>query len=220
MNYLKIENNSELLSYLKRFDDKELHIIALDIEVESNLHVYGEKLCLAQIFDGVNNVIIDPFNIDARERMRDVLLKKGDNKGATEQLYILADAFREAQPEGSIYYCHEMLRIDPSSTRARQLITELGGVMPEDLDGAPDQDGYSDFEPSLDENDTDNFPDDEESVSIEQEVADAFLDEDSGLLLDDAELIEEGGAPLTADQSGLILDRGNRSPLDDNGFLL
>lgn len=64
MNYLKIENKSELLSYLKRFDDKELHIIALDIEVESNLHVYGEKLCLAQIFDGVNNVIIDPFDID------------------------------------------------------------------------------------------------------------------------------------------------------------
>ena len=64
MNYIKIENKAELRSYLKKFKDKELHIIALDIEAESNLHTYGEKLCLTQIFDGVNNIIIDPFKID------------------------------------------------------------------------------------------------------------------------------------------------------------
>ncbi len=64
MNYIKIKNKAELRSYLKKFEDKELHIIALDIEAESNLHVYGEKLCLTQIFDGVNNIIIDPLNID------------------------------------------------------------------------------------------------------------------------------------------------------------
>jgi ribonuclease D len=64
MNYIKIGNKAELRSYLKKFDDKELHIIALDIEAESNLHAYGEKLCLTQIFDGVENVIIDPFKID------------------------------------------------------------------------------------------------------------------------------------------------------------
>jgi len=64
MNYINIENEAELRSYLKKFEDKELHIIALDIEAESNLHAYGEKLCLTQIFDGVNNIIIDPFKID------------------------------------------------------------------------------------------------------------------------------------------------------------
>ena len=52
MNYIKIDNKAELRSYLKKFNDKELHIIALDIEAESNLHAYGEKLCLTQIFDG------------------------------------------------------------------------------------------------------------------------------------------------------------------------
>ena len=64
MNYISIINRTQLRTYLKKFKEKGLHIIALDIEAESNLHAYGEKLCLIQIFDGVNNVIIDPFDID------------------------------------------------------------------------------------------------------------------------------------------------------------
>ena len=64
MNYFTIKSSAELKSYLKKFDDKEQHVIALDIEAESNLHAYGEKLCLAQIFDGIDSVIIDPFKID------------------------------------------------------------------------------------------------------------------------------------------------------------
>jgi ribonuclease D len=59
-----MESTSELRSYLKKFENKGYHVIALDIEAESNLHAYGEKLCLVQIFDGVNSIIIDPFKID------------------------------------------------------------------------------------------------------------------------------------------------------------
>lgn len=64
MNYIKIEKRSELRAYLKKFEEKGLHTIALDIEAESNLHAYGERLCLTQIFDGVNSIVIDPFGID------------------------------------------------------------------------------------------------------------------------------------------------------------
>lgn len=64
MSYINIENRTELRSYLMNFEEKGHHVIALDIEAESNLHAYGEKLCLTQIFDGVNNVIIDPLKID------------------------------------------------------------------------------------------------------------------------------------------------------------
>jgi ribonuclease D len=64
MNYIKINNKAKLQSYLKKFDGKEQHVIALDIEAESNLHAYGEKLCLMQIFDGVDSIIIDPLKID------------------------------------------------------------------------------------------------------------------------------------------------------------
>jgi len=64
MNYSTIQSREELQSYLKKFNEKGQHVIALDIEAESNLHAYGEKLCLAQIFDGSDSVIIDPFKID------------------------------------------------------------------------------------------------------------------------------------------------------------
>ncbi len=64
MSHICINSRNQLRSYLKRFEIKGHHVIALDIEAESNLHAYGEKLCLAQIFDGVNSLIIDPLDID------------------------------------------------------------------------------------------------------------------------------------------------------------
>lgn len=82
MNYIKIENKAELRSYLKKFEEKGLHIIAVDIEAESNLHAYGEKLCLIQIFDGVNNVIIDPLKIDI-----DTLKLLFENKDVLKVMY-------------------------------------------------------------------------------------------------------------------------------------
>ncbi|MBI4842879.1 MAG: hypothetical protein HY809_00940 [Nitrospirae bacterium] len=66
MKYIYIDSETGIRSYLRRFGEKGPHIIALDIEAESNLHAYGEKLCLIQIFDGVNNVIIDPFHFGTR----------------------------------------------------------------------------------------------------------------------------------------------------------
>jgi ribonuclease D len=64
MNYITIENKTKLRSYLKKFNVEGHHTIALDIEAANNLHTYGEKLCLTQIFDGVDSIIIDPLNID------------------------------------------------------------------------------------------------------------------------------------------------------------
>jgi len=64
VSYIYIENRSDLREYLEQLEDKGHSIIALDIEAESNLHAYGEKLCLVQVFDGVRRVIIDPLGID------------------------------------------------------------------------------------------------------------------------------------------------------------
>jgi ribonuclease D len=64
MNYKFIRNNSELSSYLYTFEDKKSSIIAMDTEAELNLHAYGETLCLVQIFDGFETVLIDPLKID------------------------------------------------------------------------------------------------------------------------------------------------------------
>jgi ribonuclease D len=64
MDYTYITKRSELLSYLDSLDEQKNCVIALDIEAELNLHAYGEKLCLVQIFDGANKVLIDPLEID------------------------------------------------------------------------------------------------------------------------------------------------------------
>ena len=64
MNYKYIKSNSEFSSYLNIFEDKKSSIIALDTEDELNLHAYGETLCLVQIFDGVDSVLVDPLKID------------------------------------------------------------------------------------------------------------------------------------------------------------
>ena len=61
MNYLTLQGEREVCDY---FSSLNSHSIALDIEGEYNLHVYGEKLCLIQIYDGSDFVIIDPFDFD------------------------------------------------------------------------------------------------------------------------------------------------------------
>ena len=63
MDYKYIKSNRELNAYLRDFEEKKTHVIALDLEAELNRHAYGEKLCLVQIFNGESAVLIDPFNI-------------------------------------------------------------------------------------------------------------------------------------------------------------
>jgi ribonuclease D len=82
MNYKLIKNNSELSSYLSTFEDQKCSIIALDTEAELNLHAYGETLCLVQIFDGVNKVLIDPFKID-----RELLKSLFENRNILKVMY-------------------------------------------------------------------------------------------------------------------------------------
>jgi ribonuclease D len=64
MDYTYITKRSELIAYLDSLDEQKNCVIALDIEAELNLHAYGEKLCLVQIFDGANKILIDPLEID------------------------------------------------------------------------------------------------------------------------------------------------------------
>ncbi|MBN2250958.1 MAG: hypothetical protein JW724_02635 [Candidatus Altiarchaeota archaeon] len=61
MDHLHIKNKKSLRTYVKSFEEKKDAIIALDIEAELNRHVYGEQLCLVQIYDGEQLVLIDPL---------------------------------------------------------------------------------------------------------------------------------------------------------------
>ena len=63
MNYKYIDSEGKLTAHLHGLKTAERDTIALDFEGEFNLHRYGEKLCLIQIYDGKDAAIIDPFKI-------------------------------------------------------------------------------------------------------------------------------------------------------------
>lgn len=48
---------------MQSWKQREILSIAMDFEGEFNLHIYGEHLCLIQIFDGMEYFLIDPFKI-------------------------------------------------------------------------------------------------------------------------------------------------------------
>lgn len=106
-------------------------IVAKLLDEAEVLIKYGLVERATEHFDKI--FTIDFYNLEARERFKDVLIEVGNIKGAKEQLFILVDAFSDAQPEGAVYYLHQILQIDPLSRRARSRLKEIGGVMPEGL---------------------------------------------------------------------------------------
>jgi ribonuclease D len=70
--YKLLDTTTEVRDYSADLNARGIKEIALDIEGEFNLHRYGEHLCLVQIFDGRNAVVIDPLWIDIQS-LREVL---------------------------------------------------------------------------------------------------------------------------------------------------
>ena len=67
MNFTLIETDGDLAGFREKIYHHKINKIAMDFEGESNLHAYGEKLCLIQIFDGQNFYILDPLKISDQE---------------------------------------------------------------------------------------------------------------------------------------------------------
>ena len=65
--YTIIKSDSDIIKYRKYLDHNDIEIVAMDFEGEYNLHIYGETLCLIQIFDGNKYFVIDPFGISNGE---------------------------------------------------------------------------------------------------------------------------------------------------------
>lgn len=61
--YSYLSDDDELHSYIQGLRDNKKYIMALDTEGESNLHAYGEKLCLIQVCDGARLLLIDPLKM-------------------------------------------------------------------------------------------------------------------------------------------------------------
>ena len=76
MSIIELKNDSEIYDYLRKLDERNQKIIALDIEAEFNLHCYGEHLCLIQLFDLENEIIIDPFKFKDRRSLKRLFEKR------------------------------------------------------------------------------------------------------------------------------------------------
>jgi len=62
-NHQHLDNDQKLTAFLKHLKDERITTLAVDFEGEFNLHAYGERLCLVQIFDGKVFFTIDPFAV-------------------------------------------------------------------------------------------------------------------------------------------------------------
>jgi len=63
--YETIDTDQKLQAFVRHLKERQITTLAMDFEGEFNLHVYGEKLCLVQIFDGQGFFIVDPFAVSA-----------------------------------------------------------------------------------------------------------------------------------------------------------
>ncbi len=61
--YSTIDSDKKLSEQVQSWKQRDISSIAMDFEGEFNLHIYGEHLCLIQIFDGKEYFLIDPFKI-------------------------------------------------------------------------------------------------------------------------------------------------------------
>ena len=67
MTYSYIDSDRLLIGFRQKLHKNNIKAICMDFEGEFNLHCYGEKLCLIQVFDGRAFYVIDPFHISKTE---------------------------------------------------------------------------------------------------------------------------------------------------------
>ena len=61
--YTLIDSDGKLDLLQSQWKEKGITTVAMDFEGEFNLHIYGEHLCLIQLFDGSSYALVDPFTL-------------------------------------------------------------------------------------------------------------------------------------------------------------
>jgi ribonuclease D len=90
MNVLELATIEEVINYFEDLADNKINAIAIDIECEMNLHCYGEHLCLIQIYDKKNNVIIDPFKFKDKNDLNHMLKMVFESRNILKLTYDVA----------------------------------------------------------------------------------------------------------------------------------
>jgi len=63
LTYTLIDSDQLLIDLQAKWQTEKTKTIAMDFEGEYNLHIYGEHLCLIQLYDQQNFYLIDPFTV-------------------------------------------------------------------------------------------------------------------------------------------------------------
>lgn len=61
--YTMLDSDQKLSQAMQNWKAEGITSLAMDFEGEFNLHIYGEHLCLVQLYDGKEFFLIDPFAV-------------------------------------------------------------------------------------------------------------------------------------------------------------
>ncbi|MDQ3037557.1 MAG: tetratricopeptide repeat protein, partial [Myxococcota bacterium] len=104
---------------------REAQIAKLLTECEVFLR-YGLK---QKVLDQLRRVLeLDPMHVEARERLKDLLVERGDLDGAIGELFVLADLFAGQRPPVAILYLRQILELDPENPDAHERIDALSAL--------------------------------------------------------------------------------------------
>lgn len=129
---IELKNNSEIHGYLDALDKHDRKVIAVDLEAELNLHCYGEHVCLIQIFDLENEIIIDPFKFKNSEGIKRLFEKR-------DLLKIMYDSLSDAALLETVYgiKLQSVLDLRPAVALLKYPKQSLAHILSEELGNAP-----------------------------------------------------------------------------------
>lgn len=132
MSILELKTDGEIFDYLDALDKHGRKMIAVDVEAELNLHCYGEHLCLIQIFDLENELIIDPFKFKNREGIKRFFEKR-------DVLKIMYDSSSDAALLDAAYgiRLRSVLDLRPAVALLKYPKQSLSHILSEELGNAP-----------------------------------------------------------------------------------
>ena len=106
---------------------REAQIAKLLTECEVFLR-YGLK---QKVVEQLRRVLtIDPQHVEARERLKDVLVDRGETTAAAAELVTLADQFAIAKPAVAVLYLRQALEIDPGNGDATARLATMAPEPP------------------------------------------------------------------------------------------
>jgi hypothetical protein len=101
---------------------REAQIAKLLTECDVYLR-YGLK---QKVVDQLRRVLdIDPSHVEAREKLKDVLVDRGENAAAAAELMVLADLFSAAKPSLASLYLRQAAELDPGNPELEARMASL-----------------------------------------------------------------------------------------------